>query len=136
MGGDAMTPGDRPRLSGVLLVCGGRNYADRARLEQALDRVAERVDITALRHGDAWGADRLAHGWAVSRGVTAQPRPAEWMRGKGSTAYNKAAGVQRNANMLAEGGVVACVAFPGGAGTADMVRRCEAAGVPVWKVPA
>lgn len=125
----------RPRLSGVLLVCGGRNYADRERVFAALDRVAERMDITALRHGDAWGADRLAHQWAIARGVASEPRPADWSRGKGSTALNRAAGPRRNAAMLAEGGVVAAVAFHGGAGTADMVGRCKNAGVPVWEVP-
>lgn len=126
---------ERPRLRGVLLVCGGRNYKDRASAWAALDRVAQRMDITAVRHGDARGADRLAHGWGVARGITVEPRPADWRRGKDSTTYNRAAGVQRNAAMLAEGGVVAAVAFPGGDGTANMVTRCKAAGVPVWEVP-
>jgi hypothetical protein len=126
---------DRPRLQGVLLVCGGRNFNDRPRVFDALDRVADRMDITALRHGDAWGADRLAKAWGIARGVTVEDRPAAWRTGKGSTAVNRAAGIQRNAAMLAEGGVVACVAFPGAAGTADMVERCKAAGVPVWEVP-
>lgn len=126
---------DRPRLQGVLLVCGGRNYADRARVFDSLDRVAERMDITALRHGDCRGADLLAKAWGIARGVLVEDRPAAWRTGKGSTVVNKAAGRERNAAMLAEGGVVACVAFPGGNGTADMVARCKAAGVPVWQVP-
>lgn len=126
---------DKPRLHGVLLVCGGRNYADRTRVFAALDRVAERMDITALRHGDCWGADRLAKAWGIARGLLVEDRPAAWKTGKGSTAVNKAAGPIRNAAMLAEGGVVAAVAFPGKDGTADMVARCKAAGVPVWEVP-
>ena len=32
--------------------------------------------------------------------------------------------------------VVAVVAFSGGEGTADMVRRARAAGLPVWEVSA
>jgi len=35
---------------------------------------------------------------------------------------------------MLELGTDAVVAFPGGNGTADMVRRAEAAGVPVWRV--
>jgi len=35
--------------------------------------------------------------------------------------------------MLAEGEPDAVLAFPGGRGTADMVRRAKRAGVPVWE---
>ena len=115
-------------LRGVLLVCGGRDYVDRKRVYGVLDRVAARMEITALRHGAARGADSLAGAWAREREVDEQARPAEWVR------LGKAAGSVRNAAMLAEGGVVAAVAFPGGTGTADMVRKLKAAGVPVWEV--
>ena len=50
------------------------------------------------------------------------------------SAHGRAAGARRNGEMLAEGGVVAVVAFPGGSGTADMVRRARRAGLPVWEV--
>lgn len=41
------------------------------------------------------------------------------------------AGPLRNARMLAEGRPDAVIAFPGGKGTADMVRKARAAGLPV-----
>jgi len=48
--------------------------------------------------------------------------------------HGKAAGPIRNQQMLDEGRPHLVVAFPGGTGTADMVRRAKAAGVPVMEV--
>ena len=116
-------------LSGVLLVCGGREYADWQRAEATLDRVQARMEIAILRHGLAPDADSHAAYWAHRRGVTQEPMPADW------NAHGRGAGPRRNAAMLArEPRPVACVAFPGGRGTADMVKRCKAAGVPVWEI--
>lgn len=115
-------------MYGAVLVCGGRDYADRATVWRVLDRVADRVEVAAIRHGCARGADTLAGEWARERRVPEQRYPADWrMHGKG-------AGTRRNQTMLDAGGVACVVAFPGGAGTADMVRRARAAGLPVWVV--
>lgn len=123
-------------MIGVVLVCGGRDYSDRERVFRVLDRVAQRVEISAIRHGAARGADALAGEWARARGIPEQPFPADWRT------HGKRAGPLRNAAMLAEQGagtpdrVVVCgVAFPGGGGTADMVRRMVSAKLPVWGVP-
>jgi len=35
---------------------------------------------------------------------------------------------------MADAGADLCIAFPGGRGTADMVRRARAAGIPVRSV--
>lgn len=139
-------PGPEHCLSGWVVVCGGRNYGDRERVFRVLDRLNERVEVLGLRHGacgiaasDPWrperlrGADRWAHEWAAARGVPVQPFSADWDR------YGKGAGPQRNQRMI-EGWddwqpssrVVVCVAFPGGAGTADMVLRARAAGANTW----
>ena len=122
-------------MTGVLLVCGGRSYADAARLVRVLDRVAERVEILAVRHGGARGADMLAGAWAESNGYTVQVYPADWER------HGARAGPIRNQAMLdahnpeiPTSRVVAVVAFPGGAGTADMVRRAKADRLPLWEV--
>jgi hypothetical protein len=120
-------------MIGVALVCGGRGYADRARVWSVLDKLAARVELSAVRHGGARGADSLAGEWARARGVPEQVYPADWSRGK-------TAGFERNAAMLADNDpnlpyrhVVCAVAFPGGRGTADMVRRLRAANVPTWE---
>ena len=105
-----------------VLVCGGRDYADREFVRRTLDEIHASFPITVLVHGGAHGADMLAEHWAIDRGVTVEPHRADWSR------HGKAAGPIRNANMLASGiGLV--VAFPGGRGTADMVRKAIAVGV-------
>lgn len=115
-------------MAKVLLVCGGRDYDDHEAAWSALAQVlARHPDITTIRHGDARGADSLAADFAEREGLLNDPWPADW------EAHGKAAGPRRNAEMLTVEPVpFACVAFPGGQGTADMVRRCRAAGVPVW----
>lgn len=122
-------------LGGVVLVCGGRSYTDRRRVFAALDKLARRVEILAVRHGAASGADALADEWARLRGYAVQPYPADWSR------LGRAAGPLRNAEMLAahdpavpSSRVCCVVAFPGGRGTADMVQRAKAAGLKVWEI--
>ncbi len=130
-------PGPENCMAGVLLVCGGRSYGDAGRVCAVLDRVAERVEILAVRHGGASGADSLAGEWAEPNGYPVQVYPADWAK------HGAKAGPLRNQAMIdahnpeiPTSRVVAVVAFPGGAGTADMVRRARAAGLPVWEVSA
>jgi SLOG family YspA-like protein len=118
-----------------LLVCGSRTWTDRARLRQVLDQVvAEHSDgQVVLIEGDARGADRLAGQLARERGWRLEHYPADWTR------QGRAAGFQRNARMLQQGRPDLVVAFTVGPlhesrGTADMVRRARAAGVPVHLV--
>ncbi len=108
-----------------ILVCGGRDYRDASALCEALDALHREKNVTALIHGAARGADALAAAWAAGRGVAARVFPANW------TAHGKAAGFIRNARMLRDGRPEMAVAFPGGKGTAHMVRLAKQAGVPV-----
>ncbi len=85
-----------------------------------------RKGVSLLIHGAAKGADTLAENWARSRQVNYHGVPAKWDQ------HGNSAGPIRNEEMLALG-PEGCVAFPGGTGTADMVERCEKAGVKVWK---
>lgn len=109
-----------------IIVCGGRDYADRARVFSELDRLGP-VDM--LFHGGARGADALAAAWAKERRVKHFAVPAKWSK------YGKRAGPLRNQAMLGHG-VDLVVAFPGGHGTADMVSRARKAGVRVLEVSA
>ena len=123
-----------------LLVCGSRTWTDRARLSQVLDQVvADHSDgqhgdgQVVLIEGDARGADRLAGQLAHQRGWRLERYPADWTR------QGRAAGFRRNVRMLREGRPDLVVAFTVGPlaesrGTADMVRRAHAAGVPVHLV--
>lgn len=110
-----------------LLVCGGRDYSNHAALERALLHLHGRRPITLLIHGDAPGADRLAARIADLHGIPTMAFPADW------SGLGKAAGPIRNQQMLDEGRPDGVMAFPGGSGTADMVRRAIAAGLKVWK---
>jgi hypothetical protein len=96
-----------------------------------LDAMHEDVGISCLIQGDARGADRLAKGWAESRGIPHEDYPADW-RGHG-----RAAGPIRNRQMLDEARPEVVVAFPDhwpfnrNTGTGHMVTITESAGLPV-----
>jgi hypothetical protein len=112
-----------------VLVCGGRDFQQTMFLSRTLDRLqAERGQFAVVMHGGAKGADFLAACWAEVRGIPTLKFPANWIT------YGKAAGPMRNARMLDEGKPDLVVAFPGGRGTADMVKRAKATGVEVIEV--
>ena len=111
-----------------LLVCGGRNYANRAKAFKALDKVDAKHGIDEILQGGAQGADNLAHEWAMARERVSIAVPAQWEQ------HGKRAGPIRNQRMLDEFKPNACVAFVGTRGTQDMCRRCQNANVPIWYV--
>lgn len=112
-----------------LLVCGGRDYSDVWRLTAVLDWVwIDSFGIVEVIHGGARGADSLAGEWAKRKGIPVRVFPADWKQ------HGRRAGPIRNQQMLDEGRPTVVVAFPGGTGTADMVRRARAAGVLVKEI--
>lgn len=110
-----------------ILVCGGRDFSDTDLLYRTLDELARCCQIDAIIEGDARGADRIAGYWAKKNRIDLLLFPADWSLGK-------KAGPLRNQKMLDEGKPDLVLAFPGGRGTADMVARAQASGVPVTKV--
>ena len=119
-----------------LLVCGGRDFTNVAIVTAVLDEWHRRRRITALIHGAARGADTLAGQWARSRGVVVEPYPvtsSEWSAWKAAGRPRPSPGAERNARMLERGQPDAVLAFPGGAGTRDMMNRAAIA-VPVARV--
>lgn len=86
------------------------------------------LNIEAIIHGGARGADEGANDWAGSEHVPARAFHADWRK------HGNAAGPIRNQRMIDEGKPDIVIAFPGGRGTADMVRLAEAAGIPVIHV--
>ncbi|MBO9380816.1 DUF2493 domain-containing protein [Sphingomonas histidinilytica] len=118
-----------------VLVCGGRDYGDVGNVWSQLDtlhnlphRFGGEGPITEVIHGGAAGADSLANSWASSNRLPVQIFRADWKR------FGNRAGPIRNQRMLDEGKPDLVVAFPGGRGTADMVRRAKAAGVRVIEI--
>jgi len=110
-----------------IIVCGGRDYYDSDRVEAYLDAFdAEHGPLTIIV-GGARGADFCAKSWAFDH------RPylevlAEWH------IHGKSAGPIRNRAMADEQKPDAVVAFPGGRGTADMIKVAEERGIPVYRV--
>jgi hypothetical protein len=110
-----------------VIVCGGRDFADRSLVFAELGRIHIESPITLLIHGDANGADRLGSDWAVYRSVPVLAVPADWKQ------HGKAAGPIRNGQMLTHSPALV-VAFPGGRGTANMISQARSAGVKVIEI--
>lgn len=111
-----------------LLVCGGRDYQDGETVLLSILYLHRRKSITLLMHGGARGADALAGAAAQKLGIPTRAYPADWHK------HGAAAGVIRNQIMLTAGKPDMVLAFPGGRGTADMVRRARRAKVEVVKI--
>lgn len=144
-----------------ILVCGGRNFGKVVRKHanpddepaETQDRLAEYkfihdtlndlvliyskevnpddnwlpTDITIIS-GAASGADSAASDFAVINYCKLEEYPAEWDK------HGVRAGYIRNQRMLDDGKPDLVVAFPGGKGTAMMIRIAKKAGIPVREV--
>lgn len=108
-----------------IIVCGGRDYGDASLMRGVLEAYADRKPV--IVHGDSPGADRLAGELAHALGCLVEAYPADWER------HGRAAGPIRNQGMVGLGADL-CIAFPGGKGTEDMVRRARVRGIPVLRV--
>lgn len=111
-----------------VLVCGGRDYFDRERVFAVLDGLHRNLAIALIIHGAAKGADSLAGEWADSHGVEQtgdrfKIAPLDWQ------ILGPKAGPLRNQQMLDECKPDLVVVFPGGRGTACMLRLAKVAGV-------
>ena len=114
-----------------VLICGGRDFTDYRRFAVAMREITlEYGPFDVAIHGDAKGADHCAHLWANSP-IGSKSEivfEADWKT------HGNAAGPKRNQQMLDEGKPDLVVAFPGGRGTADMVRRAKVAKLPVIEI--
>lgn len=81
-------------------------------------------------HGGALGADLLASMWAASNEVDCRRIPAQWRRYAG----DRREGYRRNKKMYERFNPHIVIAFPGGDGTASMVRIAEKGGTRVVKI--
>lgn len=112
----------------IVLVCGGRDYNDWDHMCVVLSDLLNGDGISRIVHGDARGADRMAGAWAKLVDIPVTTYPADWVK------HGKAAGPIRNQLMLDSEAIDMVVSFPGGRGTADMVKRATAKGIPVVEV--
>lgn len=103
-------------------VCGGRDFSDQGLLNAIMQLHVAPKDVVV--HGNARGADALADRWAIEHHNHVVRVPALW------TSHGKSAGPRRNA-VLAALPLRLLIVFPGGVGTADMVKQARAKGIPV-----
>ncbi|WNL50626.1 DprA-like DNA processing chain A [Ruegeria phage RpAliso] len=125
----------------IALITGGRDYRNKSELFAVLDRLHAERNFSLIVHGDAGlyklyarrplalaGADALAGRWADERGIDQIKFPANW------NGHGNAAGMRRNKQMLEMIPPDVCIAFPGGRGTANMMRIAREAGVELIDV--
>lgn len=124
-----------------VLICGGRDYTDYNQFRDEMEKIAldrfprmkpdEYGNFLYSVHiisGGARGVDTMAIDWAVTNWCNFTEYKADWKK------HGKAAGPIRNQQMLNEGKPDLVIVFPGGSGTADMVRRSKKAGIEVIEV--
>lgn len=134
------------------IIAGGRNFCwsfaqNRLFLETHQDRINAEIwlGLMILKHkidfvlcGGATGADALGYNFAKKRGIRGMLYAAKWndldapgavikKRKNSDERYNANAGPGRNERMACNADVL--LVFPGGSGTADMIRRAEAHGL-------
>lgn len=108
-----------------ILVCGGRDYEDYTSMMRVLMQLWKDEGDYIIIHGCARGADNNADHYAIAHAVPTIRFPANWDK------HGKRAGAIRNIEMLKRGKPDIVVAFPGGRGTAHMIKIAQEAGVEV-----
>lgn len=119
-----------------VLVCGGRDFSDRELFNETLDKINKETPIVEIIHGGARGADTMSWGWVLSRNG-GNPGPDQkgcWVFHADWNKHGKSAGYIRNKEMLEKGKPDLVIAFPGGRGTANMVKLAKEVGTPVIEV--
>ena len=120
----------------VVLVCGGRTFAvegaDRDKYIKehsyflgVMEQLWEKRKPDMLIHGNANGPDKLAGQFALEQECNVMAIPAKWKT------LDKKAGMLRNAEMLILANVDLVVAFPGGIGTAGMMKLAREKEIPI-----
>lgn len=111
------------------LICGGRSFSDSVMFNNAMSDILGMFGCpNTIVHGAARGADAMASQWAKYHACREIAVPADWKTN------GKYAGPLRNREMLASHKPQKVIAFPGGRGTADMVRQARDAGVDVIEI--
>jgi YspA, cpYpsA-related SLOG family len=118
-----------------VLVCGGRYFQNVVRLWRVLDAFHAKHTIAGVIEGGSdavageyYGADYWARMWAKAHGIPSMTEFADWDQ------FGRWAGPKRNKEMIDKYDPEAVIAFPGGAGTANMIKQARAAGIDVHEV--
>lgn len=111
---------------GRVIVTGGRDWNEEARLRDTLDALTERDDV--IIHGACpTGADAMAELWAKHRGMDIERFHANWRE------LGKRAGPIRNEKMIRAGADLV-IAFEGGRGTEHCKMLAKKYDIPVIEI--
>ena len=106
------------------ILCGGRGLRLRIRDKDLLAHFNTYFKFTELVSGGCAGVDLDAEAWAYSMLIPIRQFIPDWV------AKGKSAGPLRNQEMADYVGPDGlCIAFPGGKGTEDMIRRATKMGM-------
>ena len=114
-----------------VLICGGRDFNDYGLLADTLVGLIGQYnpeDVTIISGHAIRGADRLGERFARDNECKLEIFPADWDK------FGKGAGYIRNQQMIDEGKPDLVVAFQGGRGTQDMIKRAKKHGIEVVEV--
>jgi len=111
-----------------VIVCGSREIISAKLVFNAIDKFRATRPITTIISGGARGVDSIAKSYALHHGVEFVEMKADWR------AYGRAAGYQRNAEMLkalGNGGAIVAVWDGQSKGTKHMVDIARKGGYEV-----
>ena len=111
-----------------VVVGGSRYQTDEKMVFDVLDHLHAKTPITLLVHGACKGTDLLCEAWAMKRGIPTVAYEPDWDR------WGRSAGPRRNSEMLQSEKPDLVIAFPGGRGTADLVKRATSMQLPIARV--
>lgn len=104
------------------IIAGGRDIQPRIHYIAWLDAHVPK-GTTEIVSGGAKGADTLGEWWAEKEKLDVTRFPADWKT------HGRAAGPIRNKQMAEYADYL--VVFPGGGGTANMIKEAEKRGLPI-----
>lgn len=107
-----------------LIIAGGRDYTFKPADVLYLDELHAQYRIEEVISGGATGADACGEQWALTNRINLVRMPAEWAK------HGRKAGPLRNRQMAEYADAV--VIFPGGRGTASMVREAKKADLEIF----
>lgn len=111
-----------------LIIAGGRDYYLNAKDCQWLDQLHAQHRFIEVVSGGCRGADKDGEQWAKVQGIPVTSKKPDYQKYPGYLAP-----LMRNQEMAEYADALAV--FPGGNGTADMIRRAKAKGMPIYPAP-
>jgi len=104
----------------ILAIVGGRTFNNQLQFDETLLRCIVDNDgkyPALIISGGAIGADTMAKVWARKHRIPLKIHKPDWKK------YGKSAGIRRNTDII--GASTHVIAFPGGKGTADSVKKAK-----------